>query len=125
MKTRYNINPFFALNAGIVAFLSIGAIYFTIIPMIMWGTSLERIISGVTQNYSMIGLWLIYFVNIIFLPITLKKQDRKWKIAYGIFVIGIVVFVIFITGVFSCWEAILSRFFGMEYNDRIRCLNEN
>ena len=96
MKTRYKVNILFVLNAGIVAFLSIGAIYFTIIPMIMWETSLERIISGVTQNHAMIGLWLIYFTNIIFLPITLKKRDKKWKIGYVIFLIGIVIFITFI-----------------------------
>ncbi len=98
MKTRYNVNILFVLNVGIVGFFSIGAIYFTIIPMIIWGTSMERIISGVTQNYAMIGLWIIYFINIIFLPTTLKKRDRKWKIAYGVFVIGIVIFVTFMMG---------------------------
>lgn len=121
MKSRYKVHILFVLNAGIVAFLSIGAIYFTVIPMIMWGTSLERIFSMVTQNYTMIGLWIIYFINIVFLPITFKNKDKKWKITYGVFVIGIVIFVIFVTGVFSCWESALSRFFGMDYNDRLRC----
>lgn len=96
MKTRYKINPFFGLNVGIVTFLSLGAAYFTILPMIMWGVSFDRVISGATQNHAMIGLWLIYFANIIFLPITLKKTDRTWKTIYVIFLIGVVVFVIFI-----------------------------
>ncbi|QLH10859.1 hypothetical protein DSQ20_04760 [Nitrosarchaeum sp. AC2] len=77
MNAKMNPNILFVLNAGIVGFLSIGAVYFTIIPMIMWGTSLERIISSVTQNYAMIGLWLIYFISIIFLPITMTKKIRK------------------------------------------------
>ncbi len=96
MKTRYNVNILFLLNAGIVGFLSVGAIYFTLIPMIMWGTSLERTISIVTQNQAMIGLWLIYFINIIFLPMTLKKRERKWQIPFIVFVISIGIFVIII-----------------------------
>jgi hypothetical protein len=73
----------------------------------------------------MIGLWIIYFTSIIFLPITLKKRDRKWKIVFGVFVIGIVIFILFIMGIFSCWEATLLKFFGLDYNHRIRCVNEN
>ncbi|MCE2506424.1 MAG: hypothetical protein J4F36_08160 [Nitrosopumilaceae archaeon] len=82
---------------------------------------LHRIPSIVTQNYAMIGLWIIYFVNIAFLPITFKKKDKKWKIGYIIFLIGFVIFVIHITGILSCWEAMLSRFFGLDYNSRLRC----
>ena len=122
MKTKPLMkNTLFKINLGIVIFLSIGAAYFTLGPLIMFERDFFTVVSIVTQNYAMIGLWLIYFTNIIFLPITLKKKGRKWKIAYGVFVIGIVIFVIFITGIFSCWESALSRFFGMDYNDRLRC----
>lgn len=121
MKSRYKINILFLINAILVGILSLGAVFFTLIPLIMGFTELSRILSVVTQNYAMIGLWIIYFTSIIFLPITLKKNDRKWKIVFGIFVIGIVIFVIFITGVFACWESTLSQFFGMDYNDRLRC----
>lgn len=96
MKTRYKINPFFGLNVGIVAFLSLGAAYFAILPMIMWNVSFDRMVSGVTQNYAMIGLWLIYFTNIAFLPITMKKTDKTWRAAYAVFLIGVVVFIILI-----------------------------
>lgn len=121
MKTRYKINPLFTLNLGIVVFFSIGAAYFTIIPMIMWEISFDRIISGVTQNYAMIGLWLFYFASIAFLPISFKKNRKTWKIAFGIFVSGIIVFALFITGIFSCWESEILKFFGTDYNARLRC----
>ncbi len=125
MKTRYNVNILFVLNAVIVGILSLGAAFFTLVPLIMGFTEPQRILSVVTQNYAMIGLWIIYFINIVFLPITFKKKDKKVKIAYIVFVIGIVIFVMFIMGIFQCWEAMISRFLGMDYNDRIRCLNEN
>ncbi len=125
MNTSYNINILFLINIVIVGFLSIGAVYFTILPMIMWQTSLERTISAATQNIAMIGMWLFYFMNIVFLPITHKKRERKWKIVYAIFLIGFVIFVLFIIGMLDCWQATISKFFGMEYNERIRCLNEN
>jgi hypothetical protein len=96
MKTRYKINPFFGLNVGIVVFLSLGAAYFTIMPMIMWNVSFDRMVSGATQNHPMIGLWLIYFANIAFLPITMKKTDRMWRTTYVVFLIGVVTFIIFI-----------------------------
>lgn len=96
MKPKYRINPLFGLNVGIVAFLSLGAAYFAIMPMIMWNVSFDRMVSGVTQNYAMIGLWLIYFTNIAFLPITMKKIDRVWRTTYVVFLICIVVFIIFI-----------------------------
>ncbi len=96
MKTRYKINPFFGLNVGIVVFLSLGVAYFTIMPMIMWNVSFDRMVSGATQNYAMIGLWLIYFTNIAFLPITMKKIDRMWRTTYVVFLICVVVFIIFI-----------------------------
>jgi hypothetical protein len=100
VKTNYKINPFFGLNIGIVAFLSLGAAYFTIMPMIMWNVSFDRMVSGATQNYAMIGLWLIYFTNIAFLPITMKKIDRTWRATYVVFLIGVVVFIIFILNPF-------------------------
>ncbi len=121
MKTKYKVNVLFLINAIIVGILSLGAAFFTLVPLLMGFTEPQRILSVVTQNYAMIGLWIIYFINIIFLPITFKKEDKKWKIAYGIFVVGIVIFVIFITEIFACWESALSRFFGMDYNDRLRC----
>lgn len=96
MKPRYKINPLFGLNIGIVAFLSLGAAYFTILPMIMWNVSFDRMVSGATQNYAMIGLWLIYFTNIAFLPITMKKTDRTWRATYVVFLIGVAVFILFI-----------------------------
>ena len=125
MKIRYKINVLFLINAIIVGVLSLGAGFFTLVPLLMGFTEPQRILSVVTQNYAMIGLWIIYFANVIFLPITLKKQDKKWKIIYIVFLIGVVIFVIYITGLLQCWEAILSKFFGMDYNDRIRCLREN
>lgn len=96
MKTRYKVNILFVLNAGIVAFLSIGAAYFTLGPLIMFERDFFTVVNMATQNYAMIGLWLIYFINIIFLPITLKKRDKKWKIGYVIFLICIVTFITFI-----------------------------
>ena len=56
MNTKYKTNPFFILNVGIVGFFSLGASYFTIIPMLLWEISFERIILGATQNHAMIGL---------------------------------------------------------------------
>ena len=121
MKSKYKVNILFLINAIIVGILSLGAAFFTLVPLLMGFTEPSRILSVVTQNYAMIGLWIIYFISIIFLPITLKKKDRKWTIAYGVFVIGIVIFVVFITGMFSCWESALYQFFEMDYNDRLRC----
>lgn len=100
MNARHKINPFFGINVGIVAFLSLGATYFAILPMIMWNVSFDRMVSGVTQNYAMIGLWLIYFTNIAFLPITMKKIDRMWRTTYVVFLIGVIVFIIFILNPF-------------------------
>ena len=125
MISKFNVNILFLLNAGIVGFLSIGAIYFTLLPMILWELTPERVISATTQNVPMIGLWLIYFVNIIFLPITRKKRERKWQISYIVFLIGFVIFVLFIIGALDCGQAIISKSFGMEYNERIGCVNEN
>lgn len=125
MRTKYKVNILFLLNAGIVGFLSIGAIYFTLLPLVMWGLNPERVVSAATQNISMIGLWLIYFTNIIFLPITRKKRERKWQIAYVVFLIGFVIFILFIIGAFDCGQAMISKSFGLEYNERIRCVNEN
>lgn len=121
MKTRYNLNILFLINAIIVGILSLGAVFFTLVPLIMGFTEPERILSGVTQNYAMIGLWIIYFTSIVFLPITLKKKDKKWMILFGVFVMGIVIFVLFIVGILSCWEASILKFFGMDFNDRLRC----
>lgn len=89
MKTNF----FFLLNLGLTLFLSIGAAYFTIVPMILWNASVDRVVSASTQNYPMIGLWLIYFANIVLLPFTFKLQTRKFKIGYVIFLAGIAVFV--------------------------------
>jgi len=100
MNPRYKINPFFGLNIGIVVFLSMGAAYFAILPMILWNLSFDRVVSGVTQNYPMIGLWMIYFANIGFLPITRKKTGKTWRIVYVIFLISVVVFIIFILSPF-------------------------
>ena len=49
------MNLLFAINVGIVIFCSLGAAYFTIVPMIMWGSSVEKVVSASTQNYPMIG----------------------------------------------------------------------
>lgn len=130
MKTRYKIpsyktNILFMLNAVIVGILSVGASYFTLVPLIMFDRNASDIVRMATQNYAMVGLWIIYFANIICLPINLKRTHTNWKLGYIIFLIGIVIFVIYITGIFDCWEAVVYRFFGMDYNDRIRCLNEN
>ena len=121
MKTRYKVNILFLTNAIIVGILSLGVAFFTLVPLLMGFTEPQRILSVVTQNYAMIGLWLIYFVSIAFLPITFKKKDKKWKITYCIFVVSIIIFVLFITGIFFCWESEILRFFGMDYNDRLRC----
>jgi len=121
IKTRYKVNVLFLINAIIVGILSLGAGFFTLVPLLMGFTEPQRILSVVTQNYAMIGLWLIYFANIAFLPITFKKKDKEWKIVYGIFVFSIVIFVLFITGVFFCWESEILRLFGMDYNERLRC----
>lgn len=121
MKTGYKVNVLFLINATIVGILSLGAAFFTFVPLLMGFTEPQRILSVVTQNYAMIGLWLIYFANIAFLPITFKKKDKEWKMAYGIFVFSIVIFVLFITGIFSCWESEILRLFGMDYNERLRC----
>lgn len=68
MKTRPLMkNTLFKINLGVVIFLSIGASYFTIIPMIMWNLDLFHVIRMVTQNYAMIGMWIIYFTSIVFL----------------------------------------------------------
>ncbi|MCV0409639.1 hypothetical protein [Nitrosopumilus sp.] len=130
MKTRFKIpscktNILFILNAVLVGILSIGASYFTLVPLVMFDRNISDIVRMSTQNYAMIGLWIIYFANIICLPINLKKTHTNWKLGYILFLIGIMIFVIYITGVFDCWEAMVSKFFGMDYNDRIRCLNEN
>ena len=93
MGTRNRTSPLFAINVGIVAFFSLGAAYFTIIPMIMWGSTIDRVVSASTQNYPMIGLWLIYFANIAFLPLNLKRQTRKFRIAYVAFLAGTAVFI--------------------------------
>ncbi|MGY5149685.1 MAG: hypothetical protein ACW9W3_06450 [Candidatus Nitrosopumilus sp. bin_68KS] len=124
MKTRFKIpsyktNILFVLNAVIVGILSIGVSYFTLIPLVMFDRNISDIVRMSTQNYAMIGLWIIYFANIICLPINLKKTHTNWKLGYIIFLIGIVIFVIYITGVFDCWEAMLAKFFGMDYNDRL------
>ena len=94
MKMKTNV--FFLINLTIVLFFSFGAAYFTIIPMILWDTSLDRVVSASTQNYPMIGLWLVYFANIVFLPFTFKRQTMKLKIGYAIFLAGIVIFVVII-----------------------------
>ena len=121
MKSRYKVNISFLINAVIVGILSLGATFFTLVPLIMGFTEPQRILSAVTQNYAMIGLWIIYFSSITFLPITLNKTSKKWKIVFGIFVIGIIIFILFITGIFSCWESALYKVLGMDYNDRLRC----
>ena len=121
MKSKYEVNILFLINAIIVGILSLGAGFFTLVPLLMGFTEPQRILSVVTQNYAMIGLWIIYFTNIVFLPITFKKKDKEWKIVYGIFVVSIVIFVLFITGIFSCWESEILRLFGMDYNERLRC----
>ena len=121
MKIRCTVNILFLINAIIVGILSLGATFFTLGPLLMGFTEPYRIVSVVTQNYAMIGLWLIYFASIAFLPITFKKRDKKLTIAFGIFVAGIVIFVLFITGIFSCWESGMLKFFGLNYNERFRC----
>ena len=121
MKTRSKVNILFLINAIIVGILSLGAAFFTLGPLLMGFTEPHRILSVVTQNYAMIGLWLIYFTSIAFLPVTLKKRNKKWAIIFGIFVAGIVIFVLFITGVLSCWESGMLKFLGMDYNERLRC----
>ena len=121
MKIRYKANILFLINAIMVGILSLGAAFFTLVPLLMGFIEPHRIVSVVTQNYAMIGLWLIYFTSITFLPITFKKRDRKLTIAFGIFVVGIVIFVLFITGIFSCWESGILKFFGLDYNARLRC----
>ena len=121
LKSRYKVNILFLINAVMVGILSLGVAFFTLVPLIMGFIEPQRILSAATQNYAMIGLWMIYFTSIIFLPITLNKTSRRWKIAFGIFVIGIVIFILFITGIFSCWEFGLYKFLGMDYNDRLRC----
>lgn len=68
MKTKPLMkNTLFKINLGVVIFLSIGANYFTIIPMMMWNLDLFHVIRMVTQNYAMIGMWIIYFTSIVFL----------------------------------------------------------
>jgi hypothetical protein len=68
MKTKPLIkNTLFKINLGIVIFLSIGASYFTIIPMILWNLDLFHVIRMATQNGAMIGLWIVYFASIVFL----------------------------------------------------------
>jgi len=121
MKTRYKMNILFLINAIIVGILSLGAAFFTLVPLLMGFTEPHRILSVVTQNYTMIGLWLIYFSSIVFLPVTLKKRDKKWTIVFSIFVAGIGIFVLFITGIFSCWESEMLKFLGIDYNERLRC----
>ena len=90
------INILFIVNSVLVGFLSIGAAYFTLIPVIMFGVDIERVGSAATQNYPMIGLWVIYFISIVFLPITLKKKVRKWQVSFIAFVTGIGIFTIVI-----------------------------
>lgn len=71
MKTKPLMkNTLFKINLGIVIFFSIGAGYFTIVPMIMWERDLFHVFSMVTQNATMIGLWMLYFASIVFLPLT-------------------------------------------------------
>ena len=96
MKISYKVNILFLINATVVGILSLGAAFFTLVPLIMGFTESQRILSAVTQNYAMIGLWLIYFASIGFLPITRKKKDRSWKIGYAVFLIGIIIFIIII-----------------------------
>ena len=63
-------NTLFKINLGIVIFLSIGAGYFTLVLMIMWERDLFHIFRVVTQNGTMIGLWIVYFASIGFLPLS-------------------------------------------------------
>ncbi|AJM93055.1 hypothetical protein [Nitrosopumilus piranensis] len=90
------INVLFLINLGLVVFFSIGAAYFTLLPMVMLDASPDRVVSAATQNFPMIGLWLIYFANIVFLPLNLKRQTKKLKIVYVAFLLGITVFVVII-----------------------------
>ena len=121
MKIRFKVNVLFLINIVVVGIFSLGAAFFTLVPLMMGFTGLENILSVVTQNYAMVGLWMIYFTSIVFLPITLNRNDKKLKIMFSVFVIGIVIFLVFITGMFSCWESAFYEFFGMDYNDRLRC----
>lgn len=68
MKTKPLMkNTLFKINLGVVIFLSIGASYFTIIPMIMWDLDFFHVIRMATQNGAMIVLWIIYLASIVFL----------------------------------------------------------
>lgn len=125
MKTRCNLNILFLFNAVIVTLLSIGAAYFMLIGMILFGMSIEDAISAGTQNYAMIGLWLIYFTSIVYVPILRTNRGKKIKITYVVGVISSIIFVLYIMGLLQCWEATILKNFGMDYNHRIRCLNEN
>ena len=125
MKTRCDVNILFLINAILVGILSLGAAFFTLVPLIMGFTEPQRILSIVTQNHAMIELWLIYFVNIIFLPITRKKRERKWQIAYVAFLIGFIIFILFIIGALDCGQAMISKSLGMQNNERIGCVNGN
>lgn len=78
MKTKPLIkNTLFKINLGIVIFLSIGAGYFTIVPMMLWEHNLFHVFSMVTQNAAMISLWILYFASIMVLPLTRIIGSRE------------------------------------------------
>lgn len=122
MKTRYDINILFYFNLVIIAILSIGAAYFMLIGIILFGTSVERAISAATQNFVMVGMWLIYFTSIAFFPILRRYRGKKIKIIYVSLAIPIIIFIVSSFGLLPhCWEFELARFFGMTHSD-IGCL---
>lgn len=71
MKTKPLMkNTLFKINIGIVIFLSIGAGYFTLIPLVMFERDFFTVVGIVTQNATMIGLWIVYLTAIAFLPLS-------------------------------------------------------
>jgi len=122
MKTSYIANSLFYFNLVIIAILSFGAAFFILIPVIMFGASIEDAIGIVTQNWVMVGMWLIYFTSIVFYPILQRYKNKKVIIMYISFAIPILIFILFSFGILPCWEATILKQFGMDYNHGIRCV---
>jgi len=111
----------FGINLLLVGILSSGAAFFTLVPFVMGFTEPHRIISMVTQNMAMKGLWIFYFINIVFLVLNWKYVNKILNITYLAIFGSFVLFVVFITGVLpDCLSMDISILFGI-LDETYRC----
>ena len=67
MKTR----KIFYINLGIAIILTVvGPLYFLLGPMIMFESSLSKVLRLAVQNEAMMFCWVVYIVTVTLLPFT-------------------------------------------------------